>query len=67
MGVYSYFNQGVDIRAARGIEAPVRAGVTFHSLITVFLDGSGGIERTINDAGTPVVGSYGTSTIVSYP
>ncbi|MDR7279792.1 adenylyl cyclase [Catenuloplanes atrovinosus] len=67
LGVYSYFNQGVDIRAARGIEAPVRPGVRFHDAVTVFLDGSGGIERTINDAGTPVVGSYGTSTIVDYP
>ncbi len=36
-------------------------------MITVFLDGSGGIERTINDAGTPVVGSFGTSTVVTYP
>ncbi|MDH2429384.1 adenylyl cyclase [Sphaerisporangium sp. TRM90804] len=67
LGVYSYFNQGVDIRADRGIEVPKRPGVRFHDMVTVFLDGSGGIERTINEAGTPVVGSYGTSTIVSYP
>ncbi|MFC0554326.1 hypothetical protein ACFFHJ_25870 [Planotetraspora thailandica] len=67
LGVYSYFNQGVDIRADRGIEAPQTPKVRFHDMITVFLDGSGGIERTINDAGTPVVGSYGTSTIVDYP
>ncbi|RBJ01172.1 adenylyl cyclase [Micromonospora provocatoris] len=67
LGVYSYFNQGVDIRCDRGIEAPRRAGVRFHDAITVFLDGSGGIERTINEIGTPVVGSYGTSTVISYP
>jgi hypothetical protein len=67
LGVYSYFNQGVDIRADRGIEAPQTPKVLFHDMITVFLNGRGGIERTINDAGTPVVGSYGTSTIVSYP
>ncbi|GLW06481.1 coagulation factor 5/8 type [Microtetraspora sp. NBRC 13810] len=67
LGVYSYFNQNVDIRADRGIEVPKTPGVRFHNMVTVFLDGSGGIERTINDAGTPVVGSYGTSTIVSYP
>lgn len=36
-------------------------------MVTVFLDSSGGIERTINDVGTPVVGSYGTSNVVSYP
>jgi hypothetical protein len=67
LGVYSYFNQKVDIRCDRAIEAPRRAGVRFHDAITVFLDGSGGIERTVNEAGTPVVGSYGTSPVVSYP
>lgn len=67
LGVYSYFNQGVDIRCDRAIEAPKRAGVRFHDAVTVFLDGSGGIERTVNEAGTPVVGSYGTSPVVSYP
>jgi hypothetical protein len=67
LGVYSYFNQGVDIRCARAIEVPRRAGVRVHDAVTVFLDGSGGIERTVNEAGTPVVGSYGTSPVVSYP
>ncbi|WP_235966272.1 adenylyl cyclase [Micromonospora rubida] len=67
LGVYSYFNQGVDVRAARAIEVPRRPGVRLHDMITVFLDGSGGIERTVNDAGTPVVGSFGTSPVVSYP
>ncbi|MGN9805577.1 adenylyl cyclase [Micromonospora sp. L32] len=67
LGVYSYFNQGVDIRCDRGIEAPRRPGVRFHNMVTVFLDGSGGIERTVNEVGTPVVGSYGTSPVISYP
>jgi hypothetical protein len=67
LGVYSYFNQGVDVRAARGIEVPRRPGVRFHNMITVFLDGSGGIERTINDSGAPVVGSFGTSAVLDYP
>ena len=67
LGVYSYFNQGVDIRCDRAIEAPRRPDVRFHDMVTVFLDGSGGIERTINEAGVPVVGSYGTSPVVSYP
>ncbi|MGS2646959.1 adenylyl cyclase [Streptosporangium sp. LJ11] len=67
MGVYSFFNQGVDIRADRGIEVPKTPGARFHNMVTVFLNGSGGIERTINEAGTPVVGSYGTSNVVSYP
>lgn len=67
MGIYSYFNQGVDIRADRAIEVPSNPAVRFHNMVTVFLNGSGGIERTINEAGTPVVGSYGTSNVISYP
>ncbi|MBN1170646.1 MAG: adenylyl cyclase, partial [Micromonosporaceae bacterium] len=67
LGVYSYFNQGVDIREARAIETPTAKGVVFHDMITVFLDGSGGIEKTINNAGTPVIGAYGTSMVVTYP
>ncbi|HEY2672105.1 MAG TPA: adenylyl cyclase [Rugosimonospora sp.] len=67
LGVYCFFNQGVDIRADRAIEVPDRPGVRFHNMISVFLSGSGGIERTINDAGTPLIGAFGTSTVVSYP
>jgi hypothetical protein len=67
LGVYAYFNQGVDIRAARAIEVPKRPGVKFHDMVTVFLNGSGGIEKTINDAGTPVIGTFGTSNVISYP
>ena len=67
LGVYCFFNQGVDILAARGIEVPKTAGVQFHDMVTVFLTGSGGIEATINDVGTPTVGSFGTSNVISYP
>jgi hypothetical protein len=51
LGVYCFFNQGVDIRAARGIEVPQTPDVKFHDMVTVFLTGSGGIEATINDRG----------------
>jgi hypothetical protein len=67
LGVYSFFSQNVDIRADRGIEVPKTEGVVFHDMVTVFLSGSGGIEHTINEAGTPVVGSFGTSNVVIYP
>jgi len=67
LGVYCFFNQGVDIRAARGVEVPQTPGVQIHDAVTVFLSGSGGIERTVNDAGVPEVGSFGTSYVVSYP
>jgi hypothetical protein len=67
LGVYCYFNQGVDIREARAIEVPEKPTVRFHHAVTVFLNGSGGIERTIDDAGTPLIGGYGTSYVVTYP
>ena len=46
LGVYSYFNQGVDIIANSGIAAPVADGVVFHDAATVFLAGSGQITYT---------------------
>ncbi len=50
-----------------GIEVTKTPGAKFRNTVTVFLGGSGGIEPTIDDMGTPVVGSYGTSSVVSYP
>jgi hypothetical protein len=47
IGVYSYFNQGVDIIANSGIAAPVAAGVKFTDALTVWLAGSGSITYTI--------------------
>jgi hypothetical protein len=67
LGVYAFFNQGVDIREDRAIEVPVKKGVVFHDAVTVFLNGSGGIEHTINDAGTATIGVFGTSYVVKYP
>ena len=69
MGSYSYFNQGIDIYADRAFEAPVTPGVKFHSLLTVFLDGSGGIHHVINDTGAPVFNftTNQVSNVVSYP
>lgn len=36
-------------------------------MVAVFLDGGGGVEWTIDDVGTPVPGSYGTSDVVGHP
>ena len=47
IGVYSYFNQGVDIIANSGIAAPVASGVKFTDALTVWLAGSGQITYTI--------------------
>ena len=67
LGVYCFFNQGVDIRAARGIEVPDTPGVQFSHMVTVFLSGSGGIEKTINDAGTPDAAGSAPVSVVGCP
>ncbi|MEV4559577.1 hypothetical protein AB0K51_21645 [Kitasatospora sp. NPDC049285] len=68
MGSYSYFNQGVDIRNAMAFQAPTAPGVQFHDLLTVFLNGSGGIDSVINGTGRAVDPTFGgPSDVVSYP
>ncbi len=67
LGSYSFFNQGVDIHAERAFAAPVTTGVKFHSLLTVFLNGDGGIDHVINDTGAPVDNTNQVTNIVSYP
>ncbi|MFD0331435.1 hypothetical protein ACFQZC_33070 [Streptacidiphilus monticola] len=68
LGSYSYFNQGVDIHNAMAFQAPNTSGVQFHDLLTVFLNGSGGIDSVINGTGAAVSSSFGgPSDVVSYP
>jgi hypothetical protein len=67
LGVYSFFNQGVDIRVESGIQAPNAAGVRFRSMTSVFLNGSGGINHVINDTGAPAVGSFASPQVIAYP
>ena len=63
-----YFNQGVDIQNSMAFQAPNTAGVQFHDLLTVFLNGAGGIHSVINGTGAAVSTSFGgPSDIVSYP
>jgi hypothetical protein len=68
MGSYSFFNQGVAIENAMAFQAPDTSGVKFHDLLTVFLNGSGGIESVINGTGAAVSPSFGgPSDVVTYP
>ncbi len=68
MGSYSFFNQGVAIENAMAFQAPNTAGVAFHDLLTVFLNGSGGIQSVINGTGAAVSSSFGgPSDVVTYP
>jgi hypothetical protein len=68
MGSYSYFDQGVAIENAMAFQAPDVSGVQFHDLLTVFLNGSGGIQSVINGTGAAVSSSFGgPSDVVTYP
>jgi hypothetical protein len=68
MGSYSYFDQGVAIENAMAFQAPDTSGVQFHDLLTVFLNGSGGIESVVNGTGAAVSSSFGgPSDVVTYP
>jgi hypothetical protein len=66
-GVYSFFNQGVDIHAERAFEVPDTAGVKLHDLVTVYLTGAGGIDHVVNETGAAVNSSNQVTNIVSYP
>ena len=69
MGSYSYFNQGQDIHATEAFAVPTGGGTAMHDLLTVFLDGSGGIDSVVNGTGAPVSQSNQgqASTVVTYP
>jgi hypothetical protein len=68
MGIYSFFNEGVDIHASRAIQVPVTTGVQLRDLLTVFLNGSGEIDHVVNDTGDPVYQLHkGPNDVVSYP
>jgi hypothetical protein len=68
LGSYSYFDQGVAIENAEAFEAPHTSGVAFHDLVTVFLNGAGGIQSVINGTGAAVnSANIGPADVVSYP
>ena len=67
LGSYCFFNQNVDIHASRAFEVPVKPGVALHDVLTVFLNGSGGIDHVVNDTGAAVNNTNQVTNIVSYP
>jgi Carbohydrate binding module (family 6) len=54
LGSYSYFSQGVPIENAEAFQVPTSSGIQLHDLLTVFLNGSGGIQSVVNGTGTAV-------------
>ncbi|MEY9941451.1 hypothetical protein [Streptacidiphilus sp. MAP5-3] len=77
MGSYSNFNQGSvqgnlnqgsAVHNAMAFQAPHAPGVQFHDLLTVFLNGTGGIDSVIDGTGAAVgQSSAGPRDVVSYP
>jgi hypothetical protein len=67
MGSYSYFSQGVAIENAMAFQAPQTSGVQFNDILTVFLNGTGGIQSVIDGTGAAVSPSFGgPSDVVSF-
>jgi hypothetical protein len=67
MGSYCYFNRGADIHATRAFEVPNTHAVKLHDILTVFLNGHGGIDHVVNDTGAAVNSTNQITNIVSYP
>ena len=73
MGSYSFFNQGVEIFAARAFEVPdTLPAASLNDLLTIFLDpstGKGGILNVVNNTGgsSTIANPDVPVTVVSYP
>jgi hypothetical protein len=67
MGSYCFFNTGQPIHEAHSFEVPVTANIKLHDILTVFLNGSGGIDHVVNDTGAAVDSTNQVTNIVSYP
>jgi hypothetical protein len=67
MGSYSNFIAGPDIHAARAFEVPRTPGVRLHDILSVFLNGFGGIDHVVNDVGGAVHAGNQVTNVVSFP
>ena len=69
LGIYSFFNQGIDIVEDNAMTVPPVSGVSIHDAGTVFLNGNGQITHVINGTGGTVSKANGgsLSPLVTYP
>ncbi|MBB5337819.1 adenylyl cyclase [Tunturiibacter gelidoferens] len=69
LGIYSFFNQGINIIEDNAMTVPDTSGIAIHDVGTVFLNGSGQITHVINGQGTTANSSNGGSLnpVVLYP
>lgn len=69
LGIYCVFNQD-NIYSDNAVEAPRRAAVRFHHVVTVRLSGAtdnSGINSVINGAGDPATKKSNISRVLEYP
>jgi hypothetical protein len=68
-GIYSFFDQGINIVEDNAMTVPTASGVAVHDAGTVFLNGSGQITHVVNGVGgTANINNDGTlQPVVSYP
>jgi hypothetical protein len=68
LGIYSNFNQGINIIEDNAMTVPDTSGVAVNDLCTVFLSGNGQITHVINGVGATVSSSnVGPSTVINNP
>ncbi len=69
LGIYSFFNQGLDIVEDNAMTVPNTTGIAIHDAGTVFLTGKGSITHVINGVGNAVNSGYAdkVSPVVSFP
>jgi hypothetical protein len=69
LGIYSFFNQGVNIIDDNAMTVPEGSGIAIHDAGTVWLAGSGQITNVINGTGAAVDSSNADvlSPVVTYP
>ena len=67
LGSYSFFEEGVAIENAEAFQVPTTSGIHMNDLLTVFLNGSGGIQSVVDGTGAAVSSTnIGPSDVVSF-
>ena len=66
LGSYCYFINP-SIQATRAFKVPVTPGPKLHDILTVFLNGNGGIDHVVSDTGDAVNATNQVTNLVSYP
>ena len=69
LGIYSFFDLGINIVDDNAMTVPDASGIAIHDTGTVWLAGSGSITHVINNTGAPVNSGFADqlSPVVLYP